>query len=127
MSDFLLELSKNPNARNVIKSLGLPIPMPQALARARAPWEERPLANQSVVVGVSKGGQLAGSIAETLAKAGAAPKLASLSPAPRIASRASNERNCRFRWESCHRWPGGYFAFQPAKASSTSARFPRRT
>ncbi|MCB9594461.1 MAG: 3-oxoacyl-ACP reductase [Sandaracinaceae bacterium] len=76
MSDFLLELSKNPNARNVIKSLGLPIPMPQALARARGPWEERPLANQKVVVGVSSGAQLAGVIAETLAKAGADPLLA---------------------------------------------------
>ena len=31
MSDFLLELGKNPNARKLIQSLGLPIPMPQAL------------------------------------------------------------------------------------------------
>lgn len=76
MSDFLLELGKNPNARNVIKTLGLPIPMPQALARAKGPWEERPLANQAVVVGVSPGAALAGVVAETLAKAGADPILA---------------------------------------------------
>ncbi|MCA9604203.1 MAG: 3-oxoacyl-ACP reductase [Myxococcales bacterium] len=76
MSDFLLELGKNPNARNVIKTLGLPIPMPQALSRAKGPWEERPLANQTVVVGVTPGAQLAGVVAETLAKAGADPLLA---------------------------------------------------
>ncbi|MBX3271672.1 MAG: 3-oxoacyl-ACP reductase [Sandaracinaceae bacterium] len=76
MTDFLLELSKNPNAKNVIKTLGLPIPMPQPLARANAPWEERPLADQKVVVGVSPGAELAGVVAETLAKAGADPVLA---------------------------------------------------
>ena len=35
MSDFLLELSKNPNARKLIQTLGLPIPLPQALDAGR--------------------------------------------------------------------------------------------
>jgi len=76
MSDFLLELSKNPNARKAIKSLGLPVPMPQALARAKGPWEERPLADQAVVVGAGADAQLGGVIADTLARAGAEPWLA---------------------------------------------------
>ncbi len=58
MSDFLLELSKNPNARKLIQTLGLPIPLPQALERARGPWEERPLADRRVVVGAAAGGTL---------------------------------------------------------------------
>jgi 3-oxoacyl-[acyl-carrier protein] reductase len=73
MSDFLLELGKNPQARKLIQSLGLPIPMPQALERARAPWEERPLAERVVVVGGK--GVLAAVIAKTLASAGAQPVL----------------------------------------------------
>ena len=73
MSDFLLELGKNPNARKLIQSLGLPIPMPQALERARGPWEERPLAERNVLVGGR--GNLTAVIAKTLASAGAQPIL----------------------------------------------------
>src|ERR1019366_7688944 len=43
MSDFLLELSKNPRARSLIGALGLPIPLPQPLKRERGPWAARPL------------------------------------------------------------------------------------
>ncbi len=73
MSDFLLELGKNPNARKLIQSLGLPIPMPQALERARGPWEERPLADRNILVGGK--GSLTTVIAKTLASAGAQPIL----------------------------------------------------
>ncbi len=76
MSDFLLELSKNPNARKVIRGLGLPLPMPQSLERAKGPWEERPLADRQVAVGVGPRPELEGVIAETLARAGANPWLA---------------------------------------------------
>ncbi len=76
MSDFLLELSKNPNARKVIQTLGLPVPMPQALERSKAPWEERPLADRQVVVGAGPRSTLGSVIAETLARAGADPLLA---------------------------------------------------
>src|SRR5256885_6718092 len=74
MSDFLLELGRNPQARKLIQSLGLPIPMPQSLERARGPWEERPLAERVVAVGGK--GALAAVIAKTLASAGAQPVLA---------------------------------------------------
>ena len=39
MSDFLLDLGKNPRARRVIQSLGLPIPLPQSLRRASGPLQ----------------------------------------------------------------------------------------
>ena len=74
MSDFLLDLSANPNARRVIKQLGLPVPMPQALRRAKGPWEERPLADRSVAIGaVDFGGPVAETLAHTLTAAGANP------------------------------------------------------
>jgi 3-oxoacyl-[acyl-carrier protein] reductase len=83
MSDFLLELSKNPNARKLIQTLGLPIPLPQSLERARGPWEERPLADRRVVVGAAPGGTLSSVLAVALASAGAEPFLgANLDEAP---------------------------------------------
>ncbi len=51
--DYLLELSKNPSARNVVRSLGLPVPMPPVLRRSGAPWSERVLPDETVVVGTS--------------------------------------------------------------------------
>ncbi|HEY8431187.1 MAG TPA: 3-oxoacyl-ACP reductase [Sandaracinaceae bacterium] len=76
MSDLLLELSKNESARKVIRSLGLPLPMPPVLERAKGPWEERPLADRSIVVGRGPSAELEATIAETLARAGADPVLA---------------------------------------------------
>ena len=66
--DFLLELSKNPQARQLIKSLGLPIPMPQDLRRARGPRTDRPLADRAIAVAA---GPLAPILAHTLCEAGA--------------------------------------------------------
>ena len=42
MSDFLLELAKNPQARRFIESLGLPISLPEELRRARGAWDGAP-------------------------------------------------------------------------------------
>ena len=75
MSDFLLELSKNPNVRKAVQSLGLPLPMPQALQRGRGPWTERPLQDEAVFVGGAPGGGLTEVIAKTLTHAGANPLL----------------------------------------------------
>jgi 3-oxoacyl-[acyl-carrier protein] reductase len=75
VSDFLLELSKNPNTRKLIQTLGLPIPLPQALERARGPWEERPLADRRIVVGAAPGGTLSSVLAVAIASAGADPIL----------------------------------------------------
>lgn len=71
MSDMLLELGKNPNARKVIKSLGLPLPLPEPLRREPGATRARPLQDRKVVVGGD--GELIGILAETLAAAGADP------------------------------------------------------
>lgn len=76
MSDFLLQLSENPNARKVIKGLGLPIPMPQKLRRAKGPWEERPLKDYALVFGAAPGSKLIETVADTLGAAGADPFVA---------------------------------------------------
>jgi 3-oxoacyl-[acyl-carrier protein] reductase len=70
MSDFLVELGANPTARNLIKTLGLPLPMPQKLARGRGPWESRPLEGRTVVVGAAVGAALP-ALATALGEAGA--------------------------------------------------------
>ena len=74
MSDKLLQLAGNPQARKLIKSLGLPVPMPQSLRRGDGPWRERELHDRDVLVG-GPGGQLLGAIASTLARSGANPHL----------------------------------------------------
>ncbi|MCC6528361.1 MAG: 3-oxoacyl-ACP reductase [Polyangiaceae bacterium] len=76
MSDFLLELGKSPNARRLVKALGLPIPLPPVLGRDRNPWSARPLADRRVVVGATDGAELVAPLAETLAAAGANAYLA---------------------------------------------------
>ncbi|MEZ4445565.1 MAG: 3-oxoacyl-ACP reductase [Polyangiaceae bacterium] len=75
MTDRLLELGKNPTARRLVQSLGLPIPVPQALKRAQGPWVERPLDGQHVVVGATAQGPLTEVLAHGLARAGAGPLL----------------------------------------------------
>src|SRR6266542_6227153 len=75
MSDFLLEISKNPQARKLIQTLGLPLPLPQSLERARGAWEERPLQDRAVLVGAAPGASLTALVAKTLASAGADPHL----------------------------------------------------
>jgi 3-oxoacyl-[acyl-carrier protein] reductase len=71
MSDFLLELSKNPQARRFIDSLGLPISLPEELRRARGPWTERPLDDATVVVFSGGTGELLPLVANTVVPAGA--------------------------------------------------------
>ena len=68
MTDLLLE---NENARKLIKTLGLPLPVPERLARAKGPYEERPLDDKKVLVcGV---GGVQAVLAQILTKAGANP------------------------------------------------------
>lgn len=71
MSDFLIQLGQNARARQIIKSLGLPIPMPQRLQRSRGPREQRPLGGQVAIFGAAPGGELGDEIARTLVQAGA--------------------------------------------------------
>jgi 3-oxoacyl-[acyl-carrier protein] reductase len=71
MSDFLVELGKNPRARALVQSLGLPISLPQALRRDPGPWRERPLADARIAVGGTDSAELTTAVAECLGAAGA--------------------------------------------------------
>lgn len=73
MSDFLVELGANANARRIISALGLPLPMPQKLARSRGAWSARPLDGCAVVVGAAGYGALTEVLAHTIAESGAQP------------------------------------------------------
>jgi 3-oxoacyl-[acyl-carrier protein] reductase len=71
MSDFLVELNQNRRAKRIIRSLGLPIPLPEKLRRETGAWQERPLADDLVVVGSTPGASFAPALARSLAAAGA--------------------------------------------------------
>jgi 3-oxoacyl-[acyl-carrier protein] reductase len=75
MNDLLLQLGKNPQARRLIQTLGLPLPIPQSLARAKGPMEERPLHDYEIAIGGQ--GELTDVLANTLARAGATALLTS--------------------------------------------------
>src|SRR5580658_3191917 len=75
MSDLLLDVAQNPRARALIKSLGLPIPLPERLERETGAWTAAPLRDRAVLVGATKGAELVGALAECLAPAGADPFL----------------------------------------------------
>ncbi len=51
MSDYLVDLGGNPAARRFVKTLGLPLPLPQRLSRGRGALEERPVDGLSALVG----------------------------------------------------------------------------
>ena len=69
MSDFLVRLGKSPTARRVVKTVGLPIPLPQELARPQEPWSEQPLAGRTVLA--SAEGSLGEALTACLTSAGA--------------------------------------------------------
>jgi len=71
MSDFLVDLGANKTARNMIKTLGLPLPLPQKLFRAKGPWEERPLHDKPAFVRHLAGGELKEELGLALARMGA--------------------------------------------------------
>ena len=71
MSDYLVNLGTKPAARKAIGALGLPIPLPQKLARSSEPLSDRPLQDKTVVVSQHDAGKLGEVLARTLAAAGA--------------------------------------------------------
>lgn len=71
MNDVLLEVTKSPAARGLVRTLGLPIPMPEPLARARGPWTAMPFEASNIVVGAARGAALVPRIAVAVAEAGA--------------------------------------------------------
>jgi len=68
MADFLVE---NNAARGIIKTLGLPLPLPQRLERGERPWEERPLDGEVAVIGGAAQGAFAGSLEAMIGGTGA--------------------------------------------------------
>ncbi len=54
MSDFLLRMSEQPAARNLIKSIGLPTP--QVLTRASGGYQAKPLSGKTALFGAAAGG-----------------------------------------------------------------------
>ncbi|MEA2701280.1 MAG: 3-oxoacyl-[acyl-carrier protein] reductase [Myxococcales bacterium] len=84
MSDWLLQLGAHPQARRITKTLGLPLPLPQTLRRARGPWEARPLADRVVVMGGLTGAQpLVADVFGTVVAAGANPHVVGM-PSPAL-------------------------------------------
>jgi 3-oxoacyl-[acyl-carrier protein] reductase len=71
MSDFLLDLSRNPTAKKLIQAAGLPIPLPTPLDRPKGPSSELVLRDKLVIVGGE--GQLTDALAQILVIAGANP------------------------------------------------------
>ncbi len=69
MSDGYLEMTQTPWGKALTALLGLP--QPPRLERGGAPWSERPLDGQGVVLGACEGAQLAGALVDTLHRAGA--------------------------------------------------------
>jgi 3-oxoacyl-[acyl-carrier protein] reductase len=70
MSDFLVDLGKRQGARSLVRTLGLPIPLPQELRRDSAAWHAQPLMDRDVAVYAA---DLAEPIAASLTRAGANP------------------------------------------------------
>ena len=83
MSDFLLELSANPQVRRLVQSAGLPLPMPAQLKRADGPREERPLRHSTIVVAGSLAGAAGQALGRALIAAGADPLVAGHAQAPK--------------------------------------------
>ncbi len=73
MSDFLVNLGTKPTARKLVGMVGMPLP--QKLRRTREAWQQRPLQDQTVVVGHDPHGALAEVLAATLTASGAAPRV----------------------------------------------------
>jgi 3-oxoacyl-[acyl-carrier protein] reductase len=71
VKDYLLELSKNPQAKKIVSSLGLPLPMPEPLERARGPWEAEPLKGRVVAFKRAEGSILGTKVEDALRSAGA--------------------------------------------------------
>lgn len=71
MTDLLLSLGSNAQARSLFRTLGLPIPLPATLRRARGPVSDRELADKKILFAAHADAPLASMCASALARAGA--------------------------------------------------------
>jgi len=71
MNDLLLNISKSTVAKKLLKTLKLPIPLPQELKRQSGPWTSYPLLAKRILFKSSKYGLHSGNIMEALHNAGA--------------------------------------------------------
>lgn len=71
MNDVLLSLSKNAGARSLVTRLGLPVPMPEPLRRARDAWSVRELDGLAALVLGAGDAPLRAAAREALAAIGA--------------------------------------------------------
>jgi 3-oxoacyl-[acyl-carrier protein] reductase len=76
MGDWLLEVGKNPTSRRLLGNLGLPLALPQTLARANGPWEQRPFAEKLAIVGGTGPSALLAVIVKALVEGGADARIA---------------------------------------------------
>jgi 3-oxoacyl-[acyl-carrier protein] reductase len=76
MYDVLLEISKNPRAKDLVKALGLPLPLPEPLRRFTSPVPARLLDDRVVAFWAGPDGAVTRAVARALTTAGAFPKLA---------------------------------------------------
>lgn len=76
MNDVLLNLSKNSTTRSLIKTLGLPVPLPQELRRSTEPIQERPIEGRSIGVYLPNESSVGRYVAETITEAGGNPSVA---------------------------------------------------
>src|SRR3982751_5959406 len=51
MNDVLLKMGGSRGARKLLKTLGMPVPLPVALERASGPWEQLPLSGRAILIG----------------------------------------------------------------------------
>ncbi len=71
MSDYLVNLSRKPVVRQTVQSLGLPVPMPQALRRPKGSWLLRPLSGRLVAHAADPNAELHERVLDTIGSLGA--------------------------------------------------------
>lgn len=76
MNDLLLEIAKNPMARDLVKTLGLPLPIPEPLRRMKAPAPARVLDDKVIAFWGGGDEAVTRAVARTLTLSGAFPRLA---------------------------------------------------
>ncbi len=72
MTDFLLDLGRNPLAKRLVRKMKLPVSLPESLHRSSAPWTEAELGGMTFAVGSGRGGTLASVLTAIVEGAGGA-------------------------------------------------------